>query len=364
MVTIFIINKTLMKIERIDSLGCVMHPIYTQLTKPNTIEKLHEQTISRMVKYDFFLHNEIAVYQVVSNHTSSFCTFKTAEQITYQKLNTEQHDLTFTKKLEDSDFFLLKYSKRTLYSFKEFCNANNYKNKSHYIRFLINAYIKLLHSIQVLVQNNIVHNQIHYDTICIDENDDVLITQFGLSLYTIVSNINDEYIRPFFAKYEPAYPYWPIEFHVLSYLLANKMETISSLHIEQVIQDIISKNKLFTPLSEMSNHAEKYKKETKIYLSKYINQPLKYIIDDMFCYKHTWDQYALSVLFLDILLEQHDTLDMKNQFIMSFIQLLECNIHMVPSKRMSLHDTLDFFYKLTYETHINVFKELNKCLSV
>ena len=347
-----------MKIDRIDSLGCMIHPIY--ITKPKT----HKQTISRMIKHDFFLHNEMAAYQLISNYTSSFYIFEIAEKIIYHKLNTEQHDLTFTRKLEDSDFFLLKYPKRTLYSFKELGNASNYANKSHYIRFLINAYTKLLQSIDLLLKNNIVHNQIHYDTICIDENDNVLITRFGLSMYTIGSNINDEYIQPFFAKYDPSYPYWCIEIHVLSYLLTNKMNTLSSLHIEQVIQDVISKNKLFIKLPSISNtNTEKYKQETKMYLSKYVNQPLKYIIEDIFCYKHTWDQYALSVLFIDILLEQEKMIT-KNMFIISFIQLLERNIYSVPSNRMSLKHTLQAFHKLTYETDMKIFKELIDLMSV
>ena len=351
-----------MNIEQIYSLGCVIHPIHVQLTNTKT----YKQPISRMVKHDFFLHNEMSIYQLISNHTS-FCIFEIAEKITYHKLNTEQYDLTslFSKSLQDSEFYLLKYPKRILYSFREACNANNYINKSHYIRFLINSYTKLLQSIDILLKNSIVHNQIHADNICIDENNDAVITQFGLSMHTIVSNINDKYIRPFFATYEPTYPYWPIDFHVLSYLVTNKMKTISLLHIEQIVEDVISKNNLFTRLSSISHvNAESYKQQAKeaiLYLSKYINQPLKHIIEDVFCYKHTWDQYALSVLFLDILLEER--MDIKNKFIMSFVELLEYNIHMIPSKRMSLNNTLQLFHKLTYETDIKIFRELVQHLS-
>uniref|UniRef100_A0A6C0E390 Protein kinase domain-containing protein n=1 Tax=viral metagenome TaxID=1070528 RepID=A0A6C0E390_9ZZZZ len=360
-----------MKIERMDSLGCIIHPVYIKKSKPNSPVSSNKKYISRMVKQDFFLHNEIVLYQVISNYTSSFYIFEIAEKITYHKLNTEQYDLSsFTKSLDKSEFYLLKYPKRTLYSFKELCNASNYINKSHYIRFLINTYRKLLESIDLLLKNNIVHNQICYDTVCIDNHDDALITRFGLSMYTIPSNINHEYIHPFFTTYDPAYPYWPIEFHVLSYLLTNKMETISSLHIDQVVEETISKNKLFARLSSMNNDdGEQYKiqaKQTTMYLNKYINQPLKYIIEDVFCYKHTWDQYALSALFLGILLElqEQERNFIKNQFFISFVQLLECNIYMVPSKRMSLKHTLECFHKLICETDINIFREFMDLMNV
>ena len=333
-----------MKIEKIDSLGCVMHPIYVNMTKPNThffFSKIEQECV---------LHNELAIYQIIANYPSSFYIFVTAEKITYNNFDMEQYDLSFSRRA-DSEFFLLKYPTRKLYSFKELCTEIS--NKSHYIRFLINTYTKLLNSIDILIQNNIVHTHIEYNNICIDENDEPLIAQFGLSIHAVPLNINIEYIRKFFTTYNPSYIYWPLEIHILSYILTNKMESISQLHIEQVIQDITSNNHVFIRLG----YTEIYKKEGLLYLRKYINQPLEYIVNDIFRHKHTWDQYSLSVLFLDILLELERQKCTKNEFILSFIELLKCNIRNGAS-RLSLKDNFEKFDRLCYETDIKIFKEL------
>jgi hypothetical protein len=74
----------------------------------------------------------------------------------------------------------------------------------------------------------------------------------------------------------------------------------------------------------------------------------------MLLYKYTWDQYSLSILFLNIL----SGLPEKNVFIQNFRNLLLDNIRPNPQLRLTIRDTLYKFEKLCFETEITVFKEL------
>jgi hypothetical protein len=140
------------------------------------------------------------------------------------------------------------------------------------------------------------------------------------------------------------------------------MESISRTHIETIVQDIILKNNIFIqpPLKEA---IEIYKKEAIQFLSKYINQPLNYILHDVFRYKHTWDHYSLNILFVNILLDLDAVHHTNNEFIHSFLQLLLVSIRADPEKRIPVKETLLRFRRLCYETDVRIFRQLSYCLS-
>ena len=310
------------------SFGCVLHPI-----KKNKNKKLQKKHISRMAPDDFFLQNELSIYKFIQN--SNFFIFETAEPITYNSLEENEFN-DASNMLEKSNYFLLRYPFKTLYTFEE--KLNTLKN-THYIQFIMNSYKKLLYSIDTLNKQSIIHNNISYETICVDDKMEVLICKFGLSMHLIKKNETVDYIKPYLQVYNTKYESWPQEFHILSYMLSNKMESVSKINIETIMTDI-------------SNNF--YKKEANDYFIKYMNKPISYIISDMLLYKNTWDQYALSILFLDIL----SGLPEKNVFIQNFRNLLLDNIRPNPQLRLTIHDTLHQFEKLCFETDISVFKEL------
>jgi hypothetical protein len=86
-----------------------------------------------------------------------------------------------------------------------------------------------------------------------------------------------------------------------------------------------------------------YKEEALKYYKKYLNPSYQYILSDMLQYAHTWDNYALSILFLRILIGLHRTINVKNKFIIYFMKLLVGNIHLSPFKRLTIRDTLAQF---------------------
>ena len=64
---------------------------------------------------------------------------------------------------------------------------------------------------------------------------------------------------------------------------------------------------------------------------------------DILQFAHTWDNYALSILFLRILIGIHRSIGCKNKFIILFMKLLVCNVQLNPLKRLTIQDTINSF---------------------
>ena len=346
-----------MYLRRIEHNGCLQHPLYIL---DDSVSNIHKNTeyISRMVEFDFFLDNEITIYKIlitIPNYDSHFYIFQTYKKITYNELKKDSGDITLSNQITKSDLVLLKYRKQILYSFKELMNPDLHDNTRHYIRFLKNTYTKLLDSIKLLIENQIVHNHISYDNICLDEKDNPLVVHFRNGLYMDDSLNNNttsmtNYISKHFTIYDPGYTYWPLEVHFLAYLTTNKMQSVSRIHIVNIIQDIISKNNIFIKLD--CNDVENYKKEGLQFLSKYINKPIHFIIEDIMMYKCTWDHYALNIVFFTILWEAIEKHDIADVFINYFILLL-INIRADPTKRMSLKECSEKIQRIYYDLDIS-----------
>jgi hypothetical protein len=348
-----------------NSFGCMVHPLSFEFSKINE-ERDENKMISRIVVYDFFLENEINIYNQIQTY-SCFYTFEHFEKINYHEFMETQIYLTnsnITKinvtEFDKSKYFLLHYPNKSLYEFKEMLAS--FENNTHYIWFIIHSYKKLLTAIEILTNMNIIHNNISYKTICFDEHKEPLLFKFDVNMQIIPENINIDYIKKYLVIYNPGYLYWPLEFHMLSYLFVNNMDTLSKIHIDIIIDDVITNNVILKKFDE--NTITKYKISGNNFLNKYINKNLKYIVEDVFNYRNTWDNYALSILFLDILLKIQNKIKTKNEFIIYFIKLLVENIHSEPKMRVSIKDTREKIEKICYCTDIKIFKSLVRDLSI
>jgi len=78
----------------------------------------------------------------------------------------------------------------------------------------------------------------------------------------------------------------------------------------------------------------------------------------MLQYYNTWDNYALSILFLRILIGIHRSIQITNKFIILFMKLLVSNIHLNPIKRLSISSTTNKFETILDSLEPKDYKEL------
>lgn len=310
----------------------------------NQIEKKKTTSIHKLTAKTFYTMNELTNIDKIKDFRTYFNVCENSSELTIMELEEEMENLNYSQEIQTDNTILLKFSNRELIYFKN--NLKALSSSKIYILTIINSYRHILKSIEILIANNIVHNHIHFDSLLVDENANVLLSDFSLSIDVSKSNM-EEYIKHFIIAYDTSYVEWPLEFHILSYLLTNKLTSLSSYNIHNIINEFVNNHSILKTFGQQ--FVSLYKEEALHYFNKYVNQNYEYILQDMLQYYNTWDNYALSILFLRILIGIHKTIKVNNKFIILFMKLLVSNIHLNPLKR----DTISVITN-KFETILNV----------
>ena len=210
------------------------------------------------------------------------------------------------------------------------------------------TYPKLLDSLKLLQTKKIVHYDIKENNIIIDKKTkNPIMIDFGLSIDINYIKIKiKELERAFYIEWAPEWTLWPIEVHYLGFVIKNKRvmneEELLDLAYKYVEYHSVFKKDLKKQISD--SDIRKYRNECIGMLRTYVNmglsESIQYIIQN---YWHTWDNYALSIMYLI----QFFVLNMEgfdvNDFNRKFIDLLFTNIHPNPAVRLSLTKTKEQF---------------------
>jgi hypothetical protein len=154
---------------------------------------------------------------------------------------------------------------------------------------------------------------------------------------------------------------WAIELHILSYILTNKIHSLSEYDIDIVITEFISYHTILNTFGPTV--VSSYKQDGIQYFNKYVNQSYEYVVADIVQYAHTWDNYALSILFLRILIGIHKSIKIPNKFIIYFMKLLVGNLHLNPLKRETVETTMRKFESLLETIELNDYKQVIDLMS-
>lgn len=309
--------------------------------------------LSQIKTNSLFFQNELAVFnvlEIIQNSNDRYYIFETVEMIQYNELNKYQSSLDQSITIQTTSNYLVRYKNVQFLSLED---VFSYSNNIQSLRFLINSYTFLLHSIDLLLQNNIIHNNITTFTIGINKNNEPILFHFDVSMVLTPANLHIDYLSKYFLHYDPSYYYRPLELHVFSYLLSNNLTTLSIFHIEKIIEEVISNNKFICKFG--NNIKLLYEKEGRKYLNNLMNKPLEYITSNIFQYKATWDNYRLSIVYLQLII---NTFQVNEKFIQNIIKILLVNIHSNPNLRYSIQKTQDILEKTCYNTNFIDYKKI------
>ena len=317
--------------------GCVFYFFNESVEqiKKQKIKKIH-----KIVKLDFFVENELTNQKKIDNRKNNYYLCENSKELTITEIDEDSRKIKGKNRIKDNTI-LLEFEDRKIIYLKTYLKELSSSTK--YILTIIDFYKYLLNSINLLVNNNIFHNHIDFDSIVVDKFEYPLLTNFSFSIDYSHNNMV-QYIKHFIIAYEPSYLEWPIELHILSYLLTNKLNSLSSHNIENIIHEVIKNNSILNTFGD--NIVSSFREESLQYFKKYVNQSYEYMLTDILQYAHTWDNYSLSILFLRILIGIHRTIKIKNKFVILFMKLLVNNIHCNPSKRSTIDLTIKNFDSL------------------
>ena len=328
---------------------------------------VNKDYISQIIKDSFFFQNELAVYNILEQipNNINFYIFETVEQINYNEINKNLSSLEQSVTVQPIGSYLIRYKPIRFLSFEDIFYTRSAKSPNtnininiKLVRFLITSYKFLLNSINLLVQYNIIHNNISTSSIGINANNDPILFKFKLSITPNANananaNININYLSKFFAIYDPTYFCRPLELHVLSYIISNKLTSLSASLIDKIIEDVISNNIFICKFGEKIKLV--YETEGRNYLIKLINKPIEYILSEILQHKSTWDNFQLSILYLQLII---NTFDLSQPFMKNIIKILLTNIHSNPNLRYSIVKTQNIVEELCYNTNCEQLKQI------
>jgi hypothetical protein len=267
-------------------------------------------------------------------------------------LDDDSYHLQSFKELKDDGSALVWYKQRQLVYMDGYLRSLSCSRK--YILFLTEFYRRLLLSIDLLVTAGLVHNNIGFKSIVVDTNPEIpILTNFRFGIDTSSSSR----LKQFFIQYAPERLQWPLEIHLLCYLQTNKLEGLSFHNIETVVKSVIDNNHYLKTFGQKI--VDEYLESGLSYFSRYINKSLEWIVTDVTKYAATWDNYALSICYLKIVIDlylnngSNNSKGKKSKFLIQFMRLLVGNIHSNPLKRLSIKDTTNKFEILMEECSID-----------
>ena len=168
---------------------------------------------------------------------------------------------------------------------------------------IIELYTFLLHSIELLAKNEIVHFDLKNNNILFGlQANTPLIIDFGISVdmsKLINKATRNQYLGEYFYVYAPQYYIWPLEVHFINFLV--HVKPVATMEdIQDLCKKFVSENKGLESFSPQFKH--RYYERAVSFLSKYANNSSKdAVVAELLGFFKTWDNYTLSVMYLNVL---------------------------------------------------------------
>uniref|UniRef100_A0A6C0C6X7 Protein kinase domain-containing protein n=1 Tax=viral metagenome TaxID=1070528 RepID=A0A6C0C6X7_9ZZZZ len=346
--------------------GCVFYPEVDCKGKDTNNKKF----LSKIVERDYSADNEINIGKILTIKLKSwienplqnhFAPVLSSCNIDVSKFTmSEKEQCTLFEKNPYDDFILMKIRYIDNKVLDSFITENS--NSSLIMLLFTSSYSHLLKSLQLLEKVKICHLDIKSQNIVYDTEKSLpIIIDFGLSIN--FDKLNRKELYNNFYIYEPMYYLWPIEVHLINYILHVSTE-IDEGGMRSLAKTYTQHNVVLRAFSP--SFQKKYQTECYYELSKYIGKDSDAVINRILKYWSTWDNYALSLLYTKLiyyLIRNDAGKIIKNEFVSFFIELCLQNIHPNPKKRLSLDLTLRSFNIFLYNDQVDkesVFEDIIK----
>lgn len=219
-------------------------------------------------------------------------------------------------------------------------------NKKKIISCIFDTYQYLIESIERLTEHGIVHHDLKLQNILMNlKTDTPIIIDFGLSII-IAKAPKPEFWKLNFYKYSPEYSVWPLETHMINFLQNETATALTRANVESICEAFVNANDALNIFSK--GFRARYLKACIEYHSQWIGAERDVAFAGLIAGWPTWDNYSLSIAYLQILGFISDNEFTDNRLIVTYVQLLLTNVHPDPTRRKSVGDTKRAFTDMFY----------------
>ena len=217
--------------------------------------------------------------------------------------------------------------------------------KKRLILTMTESFRFLLDAIGYLLDDGIVHFDIKGENILYNTiSNEPQIIDFGISIP--INDVGAKNLKDYFYTYAPEYYVWPLEVHVINFLLHETKEELTSGDASSIATSYAKSNSALSVFSPdfRRMYLESCKKAAKVY----VGVPRKDALSTLIGMYGTWDCYALSVMYLKSLKYLFAEGFHHNPMIIHFSQILLLNVSANFDKRLGIEETRKKFNDIFY----------------
>lgn len=333
--------------------NCKNNELYFENQKKyQNIEKTRKKRKNAVKRANILSRNEIQISEIITKIPRFFLNFGPILQYRDFKL-AEIDDEKFEKcKVMGNEYFLFQYENREkMRDFWSFFDKPATKKQK--ILRIIQSFKNLLQIINKMSERKLVHMNLVPSNILFKEDEIPYLINFDQTLLFQKEEderkSNEEMETHLFSEYNPKKIHLPIELHLICYMNAKNLVSLSAANIETVVNDWFTS----VSLSPFGKYITEEFKAGAIFSQRgLINKPKYWIKQQLLSFAETWNNYSLSIVFLFLLSSLDDAIK-NHKFVSGFISILLQNISGITSKRENETKTLekfdDFIYSISQE---------------
>ena len=275
--------------------GCIFYPGLSCTTNFN---KKDSKLVSKIQLNTFNARNEIYVGSLIKkipNYMLYFLPVISACNISLASFNNDMID-----KCDIIDQDIDKYKVLELPYLENISFETLFADSNRSTRHLFLTFIETYKYVAIGIGNLIEHNIVHFDIkeqniLYSTKYENPILIDFGISIP--IKKISNDNLKEYFYVYAPDYYLWPIEVHIINYILHKDKLTLDA--IKNTVNKYIDNNVAFNTLSD--EFKKKYSIASINFFSQFIKFDSATIIHKLLEYNNTWDLYSLSVMYLKFL---------------------------------------------------------------
>ena len=326
--------------------GCVYYPGIQCSGEVDNDKKV----VTKLQRKDFNANNEIVVGLLISSikhYENYFIPVIKSCDIDLRRLDSKTiGDCQVVKTSNNLDYLLMTLDYVKNISLEESIVTSNSKEvKRRSFSKLMSMYKYLMSALDLLLLKNIIHFDLKVENLLFGiKTGTPLIIDFGISIPK--DNLNKDNFKRFFYAYVPEYYIWPLEVHVINYLVHKTPGNLSDADITTISTDFCKTNAGLQFFSE--NLRRKYLLSCIYQLKKYIGKDRASVIETLLSYYYTWDSYSLGIMFITLFGKIFKEGFHFNKMLIYFTQLLLINISPDPTLRYLPQDSIDEYNNSLY----------------